>query len=151
MHTFKDRRTNLSHPLWGIEPQSHQCQATMLPCGLQGISYFSTDSSWSEAGRKLAPRKYGGAVFSGGRVVDYSCGCIIIDTWSACECEINLDCAVTCAWAIQKQLYCSRTTCTQTGIALLAQQKPGLLAPSLLHKLGNPAAWLFANWLYSVF
>ena len=65
----------------------------------------------------------------------YSCGHVITDTWSAGEYEIKLDCAwyyptahthvsaVTCVWAIQKQLCYSRTTRTQPRISLLAQQK----------------------------
>ena len=63
----------------------------------------------------------------------YSCGRVIIDTWSAGVYQIKLGCAwyyptahthvssVACVWAIQKQSYCSRTTRRQSRIALLAQ------------------------------
>ena len=63
--------TNLLHPLWESNPSPHQWQATMLPSELKGSSRFSTASSWSEAGRKWVHRKYGGAIFLGGRGVDY--------------------------------------------------------------------------------
>ena len=61
----------------------------------------------------------------------YSCGHVIIDTWSACEYEIRLDCAwcyptalmhvsaVVCVWATQKQLYCSKTTCNNLELLYL--------------------------------
>ena len=65
----------------------------------------------------------------------YSCGRVIIGTWSAGEYEIKLDCAwyyptahthvssVAYVWAIQTQSKCRRITRKQHKIALLAQHK----------------------------
>ena len=65
--------------------------------------------------------------------IKYSCGCIIIDTCSADEYEIKLDCVwdytsahthvpeVACVWAIQKQLWYCKSTRRQPRIVLLAQ------------------------------
>ena len=104
--------------------------ASFLQCRWQeGYSMYLGDEVMmhKSAYRIMLPKK--------AKVDAYSYGGVFIDTCSACECEIYLDCAcyyptahtqvsaVTCGWAIEKQLYCSRTARTQPRIALLAQQK----------------------------